>query len=291
MTTLQARKIALYQVIWDVAAGATNTLRPLTHSLDVTKEGLGVHASRRSDTDSARPVSTLTDFQLEFDYACSDPPKRSQGRSERLECQPFDGPESKWRQRAVQQCWTELGIESPALSWPTPMCGTPLCLRYEHLVWESPLRLDYPAGVCVYCGVIAGTKDHLLPRTWTGEAVRRKVLTVPACGECNSTISDRYAPSITERRAIAHGRIRKRKSRVINMPVWTEDEIAKLGAGLRSTILKGVHDQKLTLARLAWPDEQDYDLRAMQLSGIENPYELGLLLTPEQLAAMESDAK
>ncbi len=34
-------------VLLDVAAGATNTLRPLTHSLDCSKEGLAVDATRR----------------------------------------------------------------------------------------------------------------------------------------------------------------------------------------------------------------------------------------------------
>lgn len=44
----------------DVAAGATNTLRPLTHSSDVTREGSAVHATQLGNTspvdqDEARP--------------------------------------------------------------------------------------------------------------------------------------------------------------------------------------------------------------------------------------------
>jgi hypothetical protein len=157
-------------------------------------------------------------------------------------------------------------------------------MNLKHLAWEAPTKLEYADGICVYCGVIAGTKDHLLPRTWTGEAVRKNVLTVPACGECNSFIGDRYASSITARRRMAHAAILKRKKRLIGMPAWTKAEIAELGPTLRSSVKKGIHDRKLTLARLAWPEDEDYDLRAMQLSGIENPYELGLLDRPKQVA-------
>jgi 5-methylcytosine-specific restriction endonuclease McrA len=212
----------------------------------------------------------VSPWQLEFNYAVPTAPPTAQKPAE---CIPFDGPETKWRERAVTRCWIELGIDHARLGWPTPQCVTPLCMNLEHLAWEAPTKLEYPDGICVYCGVIAGTKDHLLPRTWTGEAIRKNVLTVPACGECNSAIGDRYAP------------IFKRKRRIINIPPWSKAEIAEMGHTLRSSIEKGLHDQKLTLARLAWPDDPDYDLRAMQLSGIENPYEAGILDEPEVVAA------
>lgn len=227
-----------------------------------------------------RPRFPVSDFQLEFNYAVPTPLKRAQKPTG---CIRFDGDERKWREKAVALCWVELGIDHPRLAWPTPTCGTPLCLNLPHLAWESPKRLEYPSGVCVYCGLIAGTKDHLLPRTWTGAAVRKKVLTVPACAECNSVISDRYAPSITERRRIAHAIIYKRKKRLMNMPDWNQGDIEKLGSTLRSTIERGLHDRNVARARLAWPEDADYDVRAMQLSGIDNPYEIGLLENPNEL--------
>lgn len=215
-----------------------------------------------SDADSAALASTESEEQSEPDH---------------VRCVAYDGPENRWREKAASVTWIRLGVDRPSLSWPTPTCGTQLCLNPDHLAWESPARLEYPPGICVYCGVIAGTKDHLLPRTWTGEAVRRHVLVVPACGECNSYISDRYAPSITERRKLAHKAIIHRKRRILNIPDWSDDEMAELGPTLRSTIQKGIHDKRLTQARLNWPEDPDYDLRVMQLSGIENPHEIGLL--------------
>lgn len=83
-----------------------------------------MHASRFRKGRSKRPNGPLSLHQLEFDYAVESRRERSQRRSERRVaaggvCTPFDGPESKWRQRAVHQCWTELGIERPALAWPS----------------------------------------------------------------------------------------------------------------------------------------------------------------------------
>lgn len=192
-------------------------------------------------------------------------------------CIEYDGDERQWRAKAAELLWLDLGIYQTTLHWPTAVCPTPTCLNLAHLAWEAPKKLAYPPGVCVYCGISAETRDHLLPRTWTGESVRRNVLTVPACRQCNTAINDRYAPSITARRKLSHDYIARKNARLLRMPEWSPDEVAELGDSLRSTVERGVFNRRLTRARLAWPEDDDYDLRAMQISGIENPYELGLL--------------
>jgi hypothetical protein len=205
------------------------------------------------------------------------------------QCEAFDGDPTQYRERAVTRLYVERAVSQPTLAWPVTKCGTALCLNLDHLEWNAPRRIEYPEGVCVYCGVIAGTKDHLLPRTWTGDGqVRSNVVTVPACGDCNSSINDRYAPSVTERRELAHRTIRRKKKKVLAMPDWQKEDLAEMGRSMRDYIRKGLHEKALTKARLAWPEDEDYDLRAMQLSGIENPYEVGLLITKteeEELAA------
>ena len=217
-----------------------------------------------TDTDYGHLAATQGDEPTEIDHPG---------------CVAYDGPEKRWRAKAASITWIQLGVDRPSLSWPTATCSTSLCLNPGHLTWEAPTQLDYPPGICVYCGVISGTQDHLLPRTWTGDAVRHNVLVVPACGECNSCISDRYAPSITARRRLAHDAIRRRKKRILSIPDWEADEVAKLGHTLRSTIEKGLHEKRLTAARLSWPEDPDFDLRVMHLSGIKNPHEIGLLVT------------
>lgn len=210
--------------------------------------------------------------------------RSAQKRSGATDCEPFDGPDHRWRERVLYLAFVELGVEQPRLAWPTPTCGTQKCLTFTHLAWKAPKRLEYPAGVCIYCGLLASTEDHLLPRTWTGETVRRHVLTVPACLECNSCIGDRYLPSITRRRAEAQLHIAKKCRKVLAMPEWTPEALAELGKTLRSLVERGLHEQKLARARLAWPEDPDYDLRVTHLSGIENPYEIGLLDEPRRAA-------
>lgn len=202
-----------------------------------------------------------------------------------FDCVSYQGPEKLWRAKVAELCWLDRGQSHPDLAWPTATCATPMCLHLDHLAWVSPRKLAYPPGVCIYCGMSADTKDHLLPRTWTGEAVRKHVLTVPACKQCNSAIGDRYLPSITARRKEAQTYIARQSANLLGMPEWTPEDLAEIGKTLRSTIERGIFDRQLARARLSWPEDRDYDLRAMQHSGIDNPYELGLLDRPKRRAA------
>lgn len=219
------------------------------------------------DLDFSPPASTQTD----------EPPQIDHAEGVRA-CRPFQGPENRWRQKAVEEAWIEEDIDRPALAWPTPICGTPKCLNLRHLEWRQPSVIHYPNGICVYCGQIADTKDHLLPVTWTGEAVRKHVVVVPACRECNSLISDRYAPAVNERRKLAHTAIRTKYRKILKMPDWKRREIAEMGPTIRSVIERGMHDKKVLTTRINWPADPFYDLRAMERSGIENPYAIGLLI-------------
>ena len=230
------------------------------------------------------PDATQTNAPTEIVKPDEPKKRRLEDRSGASKCHPFDGPDIRWRERVLQIAFVELGIEQPRLAWPTPTCGTEKCLTFAHLAWTTPERLAYPNGICVYCGVIADTEDHLLPRTWTGDAVRKHVITIPACRQCNSTINDRYLPSITARRNEAHRYIARKYRKVLKIPAWSDTELRKLGKTLRSSVERGLHEQKLARARLAWPEEPDYDLRVMHLSGIENPYEIGLLDQPRRAA-------
>jgi hypothetical protein len=68
---------------------------------------------------------------------------------------------------------------------------------------------------------------------------------------------------------------------VLAMPDWTREQLSELGWTLKSVVDRGMNEKRLVEARLAWPEDRDYDLRAMQLSGIENPYDIGLITLPE----------
>lgn len=121
---------------------------------------------------------------------------------------------------------------------------------------------DYAAGVCVYCGETADTIDHLLPRNWTGESHRKCVPVVPACRECNSTLSDVFLPDVEERRDLVHSRYRKRYRRELLMVARTEEGLAEFGASLRLVIERMQDLHYWVQRRLSWPVKPNYDAEA-----------------------------
>ena len=191
-------------------------------------------------------------------------------------CIAWTGPKKRY-QEAAADVLDENGRPQPAWAWITTRCGDDLCIHPDHLLGHAPVRLAYPALVCVYCGRSGYTKDHLLPRHWSGDAKRHFVVTVPACGTCNSLLSDTLTWSITERRAICHARMRKRFHPVLRTIDRTPAELAEFGPTLRAHIEDGMARKAEVERMLAWPEDPDYDLRALQKSGIENGYISGLL--------------
>lgn len=148
-----------------------------------------------------------------------------------------------------------------------PSCGYESCIDHVDLV--PPIRPAYPAGVCVYCGFPATTRDHVLPKSWTGLAERTRVVTVPACVECNSSINDSFAPTIAERRRIAHASIRRRYSRYFSVVMVGASDLALMGYAMRSAAVARMNTHVAVMGRLAWPLDPLYDVRALgDLEGI-----------------------
>jgi hypothetical protein len=139
-----------------------------------------------------------------------------------------------------------------------------------------PVDLDYQPGICVYCGLDADTVDHLLPRGWSGDTLRSRVLTVPACRECNSAIGGQWASTITERREVAQAAIRRRYRKLLAGAALSQKDLAELGPNLRSYVEASLTVRKVVEARLAWPPPM-YDIQAMQRSDIDDPDGAGLL--------------
>lgn len=161
-------------------------------------------------------------------------------------------------------------------SYVTLTCEVDMCLRVECMTVHAPKRIEYPSFVCVYCGLPCDQRDHLLPAPSTGLALRKLVLTVPACGECNASINDFPDPHVGHRRLVAQKKIAKKNRRLLQRKEKTEAELSQLGHELRSVAIKNNNMARGVRLRLAWPDDHAYDLRAFQHSGIENPAELGL---------------
>ena len=206
------------------------------------------------------------------------------------ECQPFDGRAYDYQEAATKAYWVEKAILVSAWHWVTTTCGV-MCLNPDHMRFNEPVKLAYPAYLCIYCGLPGGTKDHLLPRHFTGLAARRYVITVPACGACNSTLSDTLTSTITERRELVHLRLRKRHRKTLSQPDWTPAELRQLGHSLRTYVKNARSKKEVLLDRLAWPTDPDFDLRACQKTGIEDPYSAGLLLADRVEARRIAEGK
>ena len=184
------------------------------------------------------------------------------------DCVKFQGKPGHYQNEAAERYMYVWLTPIGQLAVVTLDCDTPHCLNTEHMVIRTPKRLAYPKGVCTYCGMPGRTKDHLMPVTWTGEAVRRGVLTVPACGECNSAIGDTYAPTIKERRDIAQAHLRRRYKRVLARVTYTAEELAEFEGMLLVAVLEGLEEKQIVLERLAWPDN-GYDARAIEGSDLD----------------------
>lgn len=82
---------------------------------------------------------------------------------------------------------------------------------------------------CTYCGDFAGTVDHLLPRSWTGEAERPLVPVVPACQDCNSALGDALVHGIQARAAHVAKVLRRKNHRLLDESArWSDAEMAEL---------------------------------------------------------------
>lgn len=115
---------------------------------------------------------------------------------------------------------------------------------------------------CVYCGMIADTIDHVIPR-----AYRRMVEEhggwrsrfpgvpdeVPACGECNTLAGDHVFPTLAQKREYIHSQLERRYKSALGTPHWSKEELAELGPGLRTAVVGSLELAGVIRARLRWP--------------------------------------
>lgn len=239
-----------------------------------------IEASRRgagNTADGSDPQIAYTIGGLRVSVPKQSPPLSAKHRD--LPCRPWlgRGSEYQFAARDVLANRLQAGPELPWL-YIVPVCETKRCLQELHLRFYRAQKIAYPTGVCVYCGMAAWTKDHLLPVTMTGETLRKFVAVVPACGECNFAIGDRVGHRITERREEAHRVLRKKHRKTLELGKrWPPSELDELGPNLRARIEAGIAKRLVLLDRLSWPHDPEYDKRAFQKSGFDDPIGMDLL--------------
>ena len=133
-------------------------------------------------------------------------------------------------------------------------------LETMSFTWVYP---DYPTEDCVYCGQVATDKDHLLPRNWTGESMRKKVPVVPSCAECNRVfLNDVYEPDVQNRRIICHQKMRLKYARALSTILYADRDLKQFGSQLRTVIVKQMEKHVAVKERLSWPPTADFDHKA-----------------------------
>lgn len=191
-------------------------------------------------------------------------------------CRPWEGSEGAYQTEAYEEL-TLVGNQPSHWAWISSICDTHNCLNPAHIVAHEAIQLAYPIGVCIYCGCKAETKDHILPRGYTGETHRRFTAIVPCCRWCNSALGAIMTWSITERREIVHEKIRRKNKKYMKTKDFTKRELAEFGPGMRAEIDRALRRKEQVIEMLEWPGSDDFDLRALELSGIPDGFAVGLV--------------
>lgn len=116
--------------------------------------------------------------------------------------------------------------------------------------------------VCVYCGILADSEDHVVPRHLLSRAgelgldlskvMRMKQWVHPACRECNSSLGGKLFATLRERREEAHRLIRRRYASYLRTPDWSEEELSEMGPKAQAEIVAALAVRDWVRARLRW---------------------------------------
>jgi hypothetical protein len=163
--------------------------------------------------------------------------------------------------------WAELKLKGLREEHQSDCDGSERCLVCRYLARdEIPGRLglasfEYRTKVaifdprqdgilCIYCGSLSEHRDHLLPRGWTGEGIRRVVPTVPACADCNKYISDFPEPLIVARAHVVADKLRKKMGKLLFARDRSEEEFAEFGEKMRQTLMAAQFRRQANRVRL-----------------------------------------
>lgn len=101
--------------------------------------------------------------------------------------------------------------------------------------------------LCVYCGRPAESDEHFPPRDMGVVGV-----ILPACLECNSMAGTQYPAEFWARAAFVQLCIARKYKKVLQLPVWSMEELNELGPRLRQEVERCQENRRIVHARLAW---------------------------------------
>lgn len=122
---------------------------------------------------------------------------------------------------------------------------------------------------CYYCGIPATSLDHVIPVSMLAalEALgdddamaaimgRFRYRVLPACRECNSVLGNKYFDTVGKRREYVKESMRRRYKSVLEMPDWSDSDLATLSPTLQQYVLQALAERTYVRKRIAWRQGQ-----------------------------------
>jgi uncharacterized protein YlaI len=120
-------------------------------------------------------------------------------------------------------------------------------------------------GVCTYCGDICNEIDHVIPVSFfDGKVVRTsnmrgKGVRTYACRECNGILSNKYFENFLDRCRYVNKKISQKYKRILNLPIWEEQEFKQLGKNIKSKLAEKLNLKAIVLERIRWQSTNEFD--------------------------------
>jgi hypothetical protein len=140
-------------------------------------------------------------------------------------------------------------------------------------------------NACYYCGIATNGIDHVPPRCVRPILLQLPIdriprfLEVSCCNECNSALGRRPLWTLTERKVYIKKWIKKRYKYYLKLPEWSDNELDKIGPGLRQHVEAGMMVAKLIRERLNWQGAK-YEMSSMS-KGVQGKASVAKVLFSE----------
>ena len=130
-----------------------------------------------------------------------------------------------------------------------------LYAQFNHL-YKLYCPLDDLRYICFYCGLPAGTVDHVPPLNRVTELKvsqhEVRYLKVPSCSECNLLATDELHDDIFIRQEFVKNKIKNKYKKYLRYPDWDDDEIDALGYRLKQSVMALMELKYLIVYRLQY---------------------------------------
>ena len=105
---------------------------------------------------------------------------------------------------------------------------------------------------CIYCGLFAEERDHIPPLAWIREHPDADCVLVWTCKECNHVLSSQPLYTIEERCRFLIKKYKRKYTKVLKIPNWSNEELSTVDESLQLYILDGLNQKKTAQERLKY---------------------------------------